>query len=556
VADRRKNPRGGTSRRRANAGDFTTTRRVLPLSLLALAIGVVCAFVSQALLALIGLFTNLFYFHRCSFAGVSPNAHHLSPAVALLAPVGGGIVIGMMARFGSDKIRGHGIPEALEAILQRGSRVQPRVAVLKPVSAAISIGSGGPFGAEGPIIVTGGSLGSLLGQLFSLSSAERKTLLVAGAAAGMSATFASPVAALVLAIELLLFELKPRSFIPVAIASATAAAVRYMIQGPGVLFAMAPLPAFVGPRALLACLAVGILGGALSACMTAAVYACEDAFARLPIHWMWWPALGGLVVGTGGLLCPEALGVGYERIHALLSGDVPIKAMALLAAVKFTIWAVSLGSGTSGGVLAPVLMLGCTLGGLGQTFLPPVTPGFWPLVGMGATLAGTMGAPLTAVVFALELTGDGHALLPVLLAGSAAYAFTVLTLKRSILTEKLARRGQHISREYAVDALETALVREVMREAPSPCVAGEEPLAYADEPVRLAIHRMIEHRVLELPVFAREPSGGRLGLFSVEDALKARQRHHHDEHRRDRTRLADLLRPVRSPPKRSPGHGS
>ena len=402
-------------------GDFTTNRRVIPISLLALVVGAVSAFVALALLRLIGLFTNLFFFQRWSTAAVSPAAHTLGAIAAVLVPVVGCLIIGFMARYGSERIRGHGIPEALEAILLRGSRIEPRVALLKPISAAISIGSGGPFGAEGPIIMTGGAFGSIVAQLFHLTAAERKTLLVAGAAGGMSATFASPVAAVVLAVELLLFELKPRSFIPVALASAMAATLRRFLLGAGPLFPVPALPAFAGAPALAGCVVVGLAAGMLSAGMTASVYAAEDFFTRLPIHWMWWPALGGLAVGLGGLACPQALGVGYDQIQALLLGSVPFRAVLLLAVVKLAIWAISLGSGTSGGVLAPLLMLGAALGALLSPVLPAVSPGFWPLICMGAILAGTMRAPLTAMVFALELTGEMGTLLPLLAAGAAAH---------------------------------------------------------------------------------------------------------------------------------------
>src|ERR1044071_3077799 len=287
-------------------GDFTTTTRVLPISLLALVIGVFAAVVAAGLLKLIGFFTNVFFFQRFATDLVSPAGHHLGPFV-IAVPVVGALIIGVMARYGSERIRGHGIPEAIEAILISGSRVEPKVALLKPLSSAISIGSGGPFGAEGPIIMTGGAFGSLIAQFFHLTSAERKTLLVAGAAGGMSATFASPVAAVLLAVELLLFEWKPRSLIPVALASATAAAVRRYIIGVGPLFPVPPHPIFIGPGGLLGCVVVGLLAGGLSALLTLAVYAAEDAFQLLPIHWMWWPALGGLVIGIGGLVFPEAL---------------------------------------------------------------------------------------------------------------------------------------------------------------------------------------------------------------------------------------------------------
>ena len=443
-------------------GDFTTSRRVLRISLLAVGIGVVAAFIAFALLKLIALFTNLFFFQRLSFAPASPADNHLGVFI-IIVPVIGGLIIGLMAKYGSDRIRGHGIPEAIEAILLGGSRVQPKIAVLKPVSSAISIGSGGPFGAEGPIIMTGGAIGSMIAQFFHLTNAERKTLLVAGAAAGMSATFAAPVAAVLLAVELLLFEWKPRSLIPVALASAAAAAARRLMLDPGPLFPVPEHPTFVGYEGLFACVIAGILAGVLSMLLTRAVYASEDAFAKLPIHWMWWPAIGGLAIGIGGYIFPQALGVGYDTIGALLQGSVAIKVIIGVLIVKSAIWAISLGSGTSGGVLAPLLMMGGALGGIEAMFLPAEGAGFWPLVSMGAILGGTMRSPLTGIVFAFELTHDINMFLPLLVAVTIAHGFTVLTLGRSILTEKIARRGFHMSREYSIDPMEITFTREVMR---------------------------------------------------------------------------------------------
>ncbi len=443
-------------------GDFTVTPRVLLLSLLAIGIGVISTGVALALLRLIALFTNLFYFHRWSFGAASPAANTLG-GYAILVPVAGAVLIGLIARYGSERIRGHGIPEALESILIHGSRVQPRLAVLKPLSAAISIGSGGPFGAEGPIIMTGGAFGSMVAQLFHLSSAERKTLLVAGAAAGMSATFAAPLASVLLAVELLLFEWKPRSMIPVALASATAGAARRYLIGLGPLFPVAPHPVFIGPSGLAGCALAGVLAGLLSVVLTWAVYASEDAFEKLPFHWMWWPAIGGLTIGVGGLIFPQALGVGYDTIGALIQGDVPNVTIAGILIVKSIIWAVALGSGTSGGVLAPLLMMGGALGGLEAMFLPHEGAGFWPLISMGAILGGTMRSPFTGIVFALELTHDFNVLLPLLVANILAYTISVLVMKRSILTEKVSRRGFHLSREYSVDPLEILFTREVMR---------------------------------------------------------------------------------------------
>jgi chloride channel protein, CIC family len=447
---------------RQHLGDFTATPRLLLISALALLLGIVSTILSVALINLIALFTNLFFFQRFSFTAVSPAAHALGFAV-IAVPVIGGLAVGLMARFGSERIRGHGIPEAIESILMGGSRVQARLALLKPLSAAISIGSGGPFGAEGPIIMTGGAFGSLTAQFFHFTSAERKTLLVAGAAAGMAATFATPLAAVLLGVELLLFEWKPRSFVPVAIASATAGAARRYLVGLGPLFPVPAHPLFIGPAALAGCVFAGLAAGVLSAVLTKGVYASEDAFQKLPIHWMWWPAIGGIAIGIGGMLFPQALGVGYDTIGALLQGDVPHRTLAGILLVKSTIWVVALGSGTSGGVLAPLLMMGGALGGVESAVLPAVGPGFWSLISMAAILGGTMRSPFTGIVFALELTHDINTVLPLLIAVTVAHGFTVLVLKRSILTEKVSRRGFHLTREYQVDPLEILFVREAMR---------------------------------------------------------------------------------------------
>ena len=441
-------------------GDFTADRRILLLMALAVPVGSAAVGTAWILLKLIALCTNLAYFHRFTSEPLSLADASLGLS-SVAIPVIGCLIIGLMARYGSEKIRGHGIPEAIEAILIGKSRISPKVAVLKPLSSAISIGSGGPFGAEGPIIMTGGAVGSLIAQMIHLSSTERKALLVAGAAAGMTAIFAAPIAAVLLAVELLLFEWKPRSFLPVAVAAAVAAAERTLLLDPGPLFPYsgaiaASLPA-VGAFAL-----IGLLVGLGSGLLTALVYGFEDAFAKLPIHWMWWPMLGGLAIGLGGLIEPAALGVGYDNIRHLLAGDLIFKAVLLLLVVKAVIWAVALGSGTSGGVLAPLLIFGGCLGALATPFLPEAPTGFWALLGMAAMMGGTMRAPLTATLFAIELTGDFFAALPLLVACFVAHATTVLLLKRSILTEKIARRGLHITREYQADPFEQAWVKDVM----------------------------------------------------------------------------------------------
>src|SRR5499427_3932653 len=444
--------------------DFTRDKRVLVLSLMALFIGALSAVVAKILVWLIAVISNFVFYQTFSPELVSPVNHHLGPLV-ILAPVAGGLVIGLMARFGSEKIRGHGIPEALEAILFGRSRMEGKVAVLKPLSSAISIGTGGPFGAEGPIIMTGGAVGSLFAQMFHLSPAERKTLLVAGAAGGMAAIFASPVAAVLLAVELLLFEWKPRSFIPVAIAAATASALRIPLLGAGPIFPVTAHAA-LGGEGLIIALIVGIAAGLGSGLLTTLVYAFEDLFNKLPIHWMWWPAIGGLFIGIGGLIEPRVLGVGYETIHELLVGHIVGAALLGILIGKSLVWSLALGSGTSGGVLAPLLMMGGALGAGLAKFIPVGDTGVWALIGMAGMMGGTMRSPLTAMIFALELTQDLN-LLPGLLAGCvAAHGVTVLLLRRSILTEKVARRGYHVMREYGVDPLTMVRIAEVMDKNP------------------------------------------------------------------------------------------
>jgi H+/Cl- antiporter ClcA len=452
--------------RSSRLGDYTVTPRVLVISLIAIAIGVAASYVAWALLKLIGLATNLFFYQRFSWEMASPANHHLGPYVVVV-PVIGGFLIGLMARYGSERIRGHGMPEAIESILLRGSKVDPKVAVMKPVSAAVSIGSGGPFGAEGPIIMTGGAIGSLIAQFFHLTDTERKTLLVAGSAAGMTAIFATPIAAVVLAFELLLFEFKPRSLVPVALAAATAAAARVYLLGAGPLFAKEQHAILYTPKALFACIVLGLLCAVMAQVLTKIVYAAEDAFEHLPIHWMWWPILGGIIIGIGGLIFPRGFGVGYDLIADLLQDKVTIGVIIGILAVKSLMWALSLGSGTSGGVVAPLLIIGGGVGAAAAHFLPWVFPfegaGFWALLGMAAVLGSTIGAPIMCIIFAVELTQDMNMFLPLLLTVTVAHAINVLFMPRSILTEKISRRGFHLSREYSVDPLEIMATKEVMR---------------------------------------------------------------------------------------------
>lgn len=497
--------------------DFSTNRRVLLLCALAVPIGAIGAVVAKALLWLIAVFTNLAFFQRLSSEAVTLHGHHFG-WWGVFVPVVGGLVIGLMARYGSDKIRGHGIPEALEAILLGRSLIRPKVAILKPISSAVSIGTGGPFGAEGPIIMTGGAFGSMFAQLFHLTAAERKTLLVAGAAAGMSAVFATPIAAVLLAVELLLFEWKPRSFIPVAVAAVIASILRVPLLGTGPIFPVAPHET-LGATALATALLVGVAGGLTSGLLTTLVYAWEDAFEKLPIHWMWWPAIGGLAVGIGGLIDPRVLGVGYETIHSLLRGDMIGLTLISLVVAKALVWSIALGSGTSGGVLAPLLMIGGGMGALIGSLTTGGDPGLWAAVGMAAIMGGTMRSPLTGIFFMLELTHDLNALPAVLVGSVAALCVTVLLLRRSILTEKLARRGQHVAREYSVDVFELARVNDVMDRQP--------PIVSANTSIRELVERISQND----PAVARrqatilvDDNGLIAGLITRGDLVKALQR--------------------------------
>jgi H+/Cl- antiporter ClcA/CBS domain-containing protein len=587
---------GAVSKHRSELGDFRTDRRVLVLCALALPIGVVGALVAKALLWLIAVITNLAFFARLSSAAITPQESHIGWWTVLI-PVAGAVIIGLMARYGSDKIRGHGIPEALEAILLGRSLIRPKVALLKPLSSAISIGTGGPFGAEGPIIMTGGACGSIFAQLFHLSAAERKTLLVAGAAAGMAAVFATPVAAVLLAIELLLFEWKPRSFVPVAVAAVVAAVVRQPLLGAGPIF---PVPAheLLGAHELMIGVVLGVVTGLASSALTTLVYACEDWFGRLPIHWMWWPALGAVIVGIGGVIDPRVLGVGYELLHEMMRGNLVGTTVLTLLVAKAIVWAVALGSGTSGGVLAPLLMVG---GGVGAFFgwaTGWADPGLCAMIGMAAMMGGTMRAPLTGTMFVLELTHDLNSL-PVLLIGSvAAVCVTVLLLRRSILTEKLARRGQHVACEYAVDVFEIARVADVMDKVPptapasitvtelsnriargDAAVSGRQAtllvdeqgqlvglitrgdlmralqeenaaqtralsagthdviVTYPDETLQDALSKMLKGDIGRLPVVERGNTRKVVGYLGRADILAARLKWHEEEERRERAIL-------------------
>ena len=450
-----------TSKPAGTLRDYSANSRILYTSSLAAGLGAVSAVLAWMLLEMISLCTNLFYFQRWSFIERDPwqAGRHWW---LILMPVLGGLIVGLIARYLSPRVRGHGMPEAVETIVFNGGRVQPRVAVLKPIATAISIGSGGPFGAEGPVIITGGAVGSVVGQLLPMTGSERTVLMVAGASAGMAATFNCPMSATLLAVEILLFEWKPRSLVPVAIACVTAGAVRRLLLGPQSVLQMVPTGEPIYHSAMLGALVLGIIAALVAAGLGKSVHFFETMFEHLPIHWMWWPAIGGVVVGLCGYIFPESLGVGYSVIQQLISGDSTWKLLAGILIIKSLSWAFSLGSNTAGGILAPLLMIGGALGAALGHLMPVMSTGAWVLVGMCAVLSAAIGAPLTSAMLALELTHNGGLMLPVLLSCVAAYAVSVLVMPRSMLTENLSRRGLHLSREFGADPLEGILVSQAM----------------------------------------------------------------------------------------------
>lgn len=559
-------------------------RRLLLVSGLAIVIALGAGVLAEALMALIGLVTNVSFYGRWSPAFTSPAGNTLG-AWVILVPVLGGLIVGVMARWGSPAIRGHGIPEVMERVLLDESRIPPRVTLLKPIGSAISIGTGGPFGAEGPIIASGGALGSLVGQALRITADERKTLLAAGAAAGMSAVFGSPVSATLLAVELLLFEYRPRSLAPVALASAAAAGVRIAVHGPTAVFPMEFIATPSG-MALAAYTVIGVLIGWLGVVITKGLYRIEDAFERLPIHWMWWPALGGLSVGLVGYLSPRTLGVGYDNIQQLLDGSLAGQALLLLVVAKLISWSIALGSGTAGGTLAPLFTIGGGAGvlvGAGVAAALPmlgIDPRVAGLVGMAAAFTGASRALLASVVFAFEATHQPMGLLPLLAGCTGAYLISLRTMRYTIMTERLARRGTPVITEYSADFLERLLVREYSTRtvvtlpddatvaATRAWLSGADasthqgfpvidgtgrlvglltrrdilnPVAADDAQLRTLIRRaptvvtgrhslrdaadkMVQARVGRLPVLADDGSGRVVGIISRSDLLAAHER--------------------------------
>lgn len=443
--------------------------RLITIASLAVIVAICISFIAKFLVSLIDFITNISFHHIFSFAHASPADNSLGWYV-LIVPVVGGIIVGLMALYGSKAIRGHGIPEAMEQILTNQSKIKPTITYLKPISSAIAIGTGGPFGAEGPIIATGGALGSTLGQLLKITHNERKILLASGATAGMAAIFGTPIAGIFLAIELLLFEFSPRSILPVALACITGAAGHHFLFGAGPVF---PIQKFIETPSNTALFGYSIMGisiGLLSVLVTKIVYYIEDIFERLPIHWMWWPAIGGLIVGIIGYYAPHTLGVGYENITNILSGNMTMRLLLSLCILKFLSWSIALGSGTSGGTLAPLLTIGGAVGALFGSiiiyFFPAsgITLSLAALVGMSAMFAGASRALLTSIIFALEATGQSNALLPLLASCTASYFISYFLMESTIMTEKITRRGVKTPHSYEPDILEKITVREVIKE--------------------------------------------------------------------------------------------
>jgi chloride channel protein, CIC family len=507
----------------------TAQFRLVMISFLAGGIGLLAGGIAYLLYKLIGLFTNIAFYGHFSAVFLSPRNNHLGLWVIPI-PVIGGLIVGVMAKYGSSKIKGHGIPEAMEAVLVNRSRIQPRVAILKPISAAIAIGTGGPFGAEGPIIQTGGAVGSLIGQLLHTTASERKVLLACGAAAGMSATFNTPIAGVILAIELLLFEFKSRSFIPLVIASTLATAVHMQLLGAGPMFHVAAMN-FDVPRGLPFYLLLGGLCGLAAVGFTRLLYWTEDLFERLPIDELWWPAIGALGLGIIGYFVPRVLGVGYDTIGDILNASLTLKVLIIVMLAKAAALVISLGSGTSGGLLAPMFMSGAAIGGAFAWVLnwifpsAHLSPGAFALVAMGAVFGAASRATFSFIIFAFEITRDYNSVLPLMLVSVIADGIAMLLMPRaSIMTEKLRRRGLRIPHEYEADVLYHMTVSQTMdQDFPSvpaamkigdlaeriargePQVTGHHGLIILDEQGKLAgvITRGDIMRALD-----KDPSGG------------------------------------------------
>ena len=499
------------------AGNF----RIGYMSFLAALIGVAAGIVAFILYDLIGLFTNLSYFHTWSFHFRSPEGTHIGYWVILI-PVIGGLLVGVMAKYGSEKIKGHGIPEAMEAVLTSRSRIEAKVAILKPISAAIAIGTGGPFGAEGPIIQTGGAMGSLVGQFIATTASERKVLLACGAGAGMAATFNTPIAGVILAIELLLFEFRARSFIPLVIATTLATFVRSVLLGQHSMFTMDPNVNFDALHGLPWYLLLGVICGFAAVGFTKFLYWVEDLFDHLPIDDLWHPAIGAFFLGVIGFFIPRVLGVGYDTISDILHNNLALKVLLLLIIFKALALVISLGSGTSGGLLAPMFMSSAALGGvfamLINYFLPGahLSPGAYALVAMGAIFGAAARATFALIVFAFEITRDYNSVLPLMITCVIADMIAIRYLKSSIMTEKLTRRGLTVPTDFEVGVLQVVRVSEVMR-TDVPSIPPE--MAVAELADRMGRGDPAFNMTQGLPIC--EVSGKLVGIVTQGDLLRA-----------------------------------
>jgi CIC family chloride channel protein len=493
------------------------------VSLLAGLIGVLAGLVAFALYDLIGLFTNLAYYHEWSFHFRSPEYTQIG-AWIIATPVVGALIIGFMAKYGSEKIRGHGIPEAMEAVLTSRSRIEAKVAILKPLSAAIAIGTGGPFGAEGPIIQTGGAMGSLVGQLLSTTTTERKVLLACGAGAGMAATFNTPIAGVILAIELLLFEFRSRSFIPLVIACTLATSVRAILLGQRSMFSMGNVN-FDVLHGLPFYVLLGVLSGIAAIGFTKVLYWVEDLFERLPVDDLWHPAIGALGLGIIGFFVPRVLGVGYDTISDILNNNLTLKLLLVVAIFKALAMVISLGSGTSGGLLAPMFMSSAALGGAFAMVMNMIfpglhlSPGAYALVAMAAVFGSASRATFAFIVFAFEITRDYNAVLPLMLACVIADMIALRYLPNSIMTEKLARRGLQVPDQFEVSAMRVSCVGEVMRKDVTPIAAEMTVAQLAEKMGRGDPGFNLTHG---LPIVGKD--GKLAGIVTQGDLLRALQK--------------------------------
>jgi CIC family chloride channel protein len=467
--------------------------RIGLLTLISVLIGFAAGFIAFALYNLIGFLTNVLYYQRLVTTFVSPDLNKLG-LVAIIIPIIGGVIAGLMIKYGSTRIVGHGIPESMESVLLSRSKIAPKVGILKALSAAFTIGSGQPFGAEGPIIQTGGAFGSFVGQIIRMTGSERKILLAAGAAAGMAATFGTPISAILLVIELLLFEFRVKSLVPVGVASAIGALMHFLLISSTPLFFSPQFSSsaysfggnsFSTLELLPFFAALGLISGVMGSALSRGLYKSEDLFRRIPLKQPWLPALGGLIVGIIGYGVPQVLGVGYDIITDILSGQLnlltigPVGSLGggllvlllVIMAAKAGAWTLSMGSQTSGGTLAPLFLVGSAMGyafGTGIISIFPflqnmgISPGIFALAAMGAVFGTASRAPFASILFVLEVTQAYQGLIPITLTVIIAELVGEYLMEDSIMTEKLSRRGLRVRNIYEYNPLRQIRVSQLM----------------------------------------------------------------------------------------------